>query len=69
MGLFYYPYWMFFELGAPIVEFVGLLSLIVFTILGLINWNIAILFFVCVYLLGCIFSTISIFIYVKNFKH
>ncbi|WP_196809456.1 hypothetical protein [Gillisia sp. JM1] len=69
MGLFYYPYWMFFELGAPIVEFFGLLSLIVFTILGLINWNIAILFFVCVYLLGCIFSTISIFIYVKNFKH
>ena len=69
MGLFYYPYWMFFELGAPIVEFIGILSLIIFTVLGLINWNVAILLFTSVYLLGCIFSTISIFIYVKNFKH
>ncbi|WP_010228480.1 glycosyltransferase family 2 protein [Gillisia marina] len=69
MGMFYYPYWMFFELGAPIVEFLGILSLIVFGLLGLINWNMAILLFTCVYLLGCIFSTISIFIYVKNFKH
>ncbi|MGM1057036.1 MAG: glycosyltransferase [Bacteroidota bacterium] len=69
MGLFFYPYWLFFEFGAPIVEFLGLICIIVFGALGLINWTTAILLFTCVYLIGCIFSTVAIFLYIKNFKH
>lgn len=69
MGLFFFPYWCFFEFGAPLVEFLGLLCIIVFGYLGLINLNTAFLLFTAVYLLGCIFSTIAIFLYVKNFKH
>lgn len=69
MGLFFFPYWCVFEFGAPIIEFLGVLTIIVFGILGWINWNTTILLFVAVYLLGCIFSTIAIYLYVRNFKH
>lgn len=69
VGIFFIPYWFFFEFGAPIVEFLGLLSLIIFGIFGLINWTTALLLLFSVYLFGCIFSTIAIFFYVKNFKH
>lgn len=69
MGLFYFPYWCFFELGAPMVEFLGLVFIIVFGFLGWINWPVAMLLFSFVYLVGCIFSTVAIFTYVRNFKH
>ena len=69
MGIFFFPYWCFFEFGAPLVEFLGLIFLFLFGYLGFINWSTAILLFMAVYLLGCIFSTISIFMYVKNFRH
>jgi len=69
VGLFFIPYWFFFEFGAPIVEFLGLISLIVFGIFGLINWTTALLLLFSVYLFGCIFSTVAIFFYVKSFKH
>lgn len=69
MGMLYFPYWCFFELGAPIVEFLGILFLIIFSITGLINWPVALLLFLLVYLLGCIFSTLAVFIYIKNFRN
>lgn len=69
MGLFFFPYWCLFELGAPIMEFFGMLCYLFFWYMGLINWNLGILLFTAVYLLGCIFSTFSIFLYIKNFRH
>lgn len=69
VGLFFMPYWFFFEFAAPIIEFFGFVFLIIFGIFGFINWSTALLLFLAVYLIGCIFSTISIFFYVKNFKH
>ncbi|APG61341.1 transmembrane family-2 glycosyl transferase [Christiangramia salexigens] len=69
MGFLYYPYWLIFEFGAPIVEFFGVLFLIVFTFFGWINWSFSILLFCLTYLIGCIFSTVAIFMYVSNFNH
>lgn len=69
MGLVFYPYWYIFEFGAPIVEFLGLIYLIYLFVFNLINWPIAIALLVCVYLIGCIFSTIAILIYCLNFDH
>ncbi|UJH92066.1 glycosyltransferase [Antarcticibacterium sp. 1MA-6-2] len=69
MGLIFFPYWCFFEFGAPIVEFLGLICIIVFGFMGWISWSTAILFFLMVYLVGCLFSTVSVFMYVKNFRH
>ncbi len=69
MGILYYPYWLFFEFGAPIVEFLGIICIIIFGILGWINWPNAILLFGAIYLLGCLFSTVAIFMYIKSFNH
>lgn len=69
VGIFFIPYWFFFEFGAPIIEFLGFITFFIFGYLGLINWTTALLLLGCVYLYGCIFSTIAIFFYIKNFKH
>ncbi|WP_295179778.1 glycosyltransferase family 2 protein [uncultured Christiangramia sp.] len=69
MGIFYYPYWLFFEFGAPIIEFLGIICIIAFAFFGMINWTMAVLLFTAAYIVGCIFSTAAIFMYVKNFNH
>ncbi|TRO66856.1 glycosyltransferase family 2 protein [Christiangramia sabulilitoris] len=69
MGMLYYPYWLFFEFGAPLVEFLGMIVIILFGIFGWINWPFSLLLFFLVYLVGCLFSTAAIFMYVKNFDH
>ncbi len=37
IGLIAYPYWVFFEWLAPIIEFIGIILLIVFSLIGVIN--------------------------------
>lgn len=69
MGMIFFPYWCLFELAAPIVEFLGIVFIIFFAFCGLINWTIALLLLLTIYLLGCIFSTVSIFLYIRNFRH
>ncbi|HET8886073.1 MAG TPA: glycosyltransferase [Salinimicrobium sp.] len=69
MGMLFFPYWCFFEFGAPIVEFLGMIVIIAFGIMGFINWQSAISLLVAVYMVGCLFSTMSIAMYVRNFKH
>ncbi len=69
VGIFFIPYWFLFEFGAPLVEFLGFITLVIFGYFGLINWPTALLLLGCVYLYGCIFSSIAIAFYIKNFKH
>lgn len=69
MGLFFFPYWCLFEFGASIIEFLGLICIFLFGYFDLINWSSAILLGTAAYLVGCIFSTLAIFLYVKNFRH
>ncbi|WP_037325021.1 glycosyltransferase family 2 protein [Salinimicrobium terrae] len=69
MGMIFFPYWCFFEFGAPIVEFLGIIFIIFFGYHGLIDWPSAILLFTAVYLLGCIFSSVAVFFYILNFRH
>ena len=69
MGMLFYPYWLFFEFGAPLIEFAGIICIILFAFFNLINWPMAILIFFAAYLVGCVFSTAAIFMYVKSFKH
>lgn len=69
MGMIFFPYWCFFEFGAPIVEFSGIVFMMVFGYYGMIDWSSAILLFAAVYLLGCIFSSLAVFFYILNFRH
>ena len=51
-GLFVYPYYAFVELLAPLIEAVGLLSLVLGLIFGVVDWTFAGLFYLTAYGLG-----------------
>ena len=55
MGMLSYPFWMIYEWGAPIVEFIGLLYFVILATLGWINWQHFYILLVLVY-------TFSVFI-------
>ncbi|WBX73164.1 hypothetical protein PG913_09790 [Tenacibaculum pacificus] len=69
MGKFFFPYWVFFELGVPIVEFLGMLYIIYYIVNDFIYWPVVILLAIAVYLLGCLFSTVAILMYSIHYKH
>lgn len=39
IGVLSYPYWFFFEFLAPIIEFLGLVWMLIAAILGIVNWS------------------------------
>lgn len=51
-GLFVYPYYMFVELLAPVIEAVGLVSLVLGLSFGVVDWTFAGLFYLTAYGLG-----------------
>jgi hypothetical protein len=57
LGLLSYPYWFFNEFLAPIIEFLGILSLGFFIIFGFINWTSFLLLFGMIYAFAIMFST------------
>lgn len=69
MGKYYFPYWVFFELGAPIMEVLGLLYILYYIFAIGMSWSAAIAIGIAVYLAGCLFSTIAILIYSINYSH
>lgn len=74
MGMVVLPYNFFFELIAPIIEFVGIFLYIIMAIFGMINWPYAVLLLVFVYTYAIMITTLSIlwdqlsFRYYKTWK-
>jgi cellulose synthase/poly-beta-1,6-N-acetylglucosamine synthase-like glycosyltransferase len=60
MGMISFPYFVFIELLAPVVEAVGLVGLVLGLVIGAINWPFAILFFLIAYLLGAVLTTMTL---------
>ncbi|HYM80999.1 MAG TPA: glycosyltransferase family 2 protein [Candidatus Limnocylindria bacterium] len=59
-GMLAFPFFVFFELLGPIVEFSGFLFMLVAWPLGIMNWSFAIAFFAASVLLGVILSLSSL---------
>ncbi len=68
MGWLLYPYWLIFELAAPIVEALGLVFLVYLTATARINVPHALYLMLLVYLLGCLFSTYAIALYTFKYQ-
>ena len=51
-GLFVYPYYAFVELLAPVIEAIGLISLLLGLVFGVVDWTFAGLFYLTAYGLG-----------------
>lgn len=61
LGMLSYPYWFFFELCAPIIEFVGFVFFLFQASFGLIEWNFFIAFFSFILSFSYLYSSFSIF--------
>ncbi|GAB2760541.1 glycosyltransferase family 2 protein [Salinimicrobium soli] len=61
LGLLSYPYWLFFEYYAPIVEVSGLLITILLVVLGILSWKFFFLFLLFVYAFAVMFSMMALY--------
>lgn len=58
LGALSYPYWFFFEMLGPLVEFMGFVVFVVLAVAGLIDWD---FFFIFLAFIICFGQTYSIF--------
>jgi cellulose synthase/poly-beta-1,6-N-acetylglucosamine synthase-like glycosyltransferase len=67
MGTIVYPYFVFNEMLAPVIEAVGLLGVILGLLLNAIDWPFAILFFLTAYGLGAVLTFTALVLEEMNF--
>ncbi len=60
LGMLSYPYWFFYEWLAPILEFLGLIVVILFLYLGILNWDFFIAITATIYSFSVMFSFYAI---------
>jgi len=60
IGILSYPYWLFYEWLAPIVEFLGIIYFVFLIAFNLINWESFLLLATAVYTFAIMFSAFSI---------
>ncbi len=68
LGLLSYPYWFFFELLAPVIEFLGFIFFILMALFGLINWSFFLALFAFVYTFAVLYSVYAILIEVMTYN-
>jgi biofilm PGA synthesis N-glycosyltransferase PgaC len=67
LGMLSYPYWLFFEFLAPIIEFFGTIGMIIYCFTYAINWS-AILILIGVLCLGILYSIFAIMMEVLTYN-
>ncbi|WP_086476500.1 glycosyltransferase family 2 protein [Arenibacter amylolyticus] len=68
LGMLSTPYWMFFEWFAPIIEFFGIIFLLLMFIFGQINIQVFLVFFGVVYTFSVLFSITALFFEEYSFQ-
>jgi biofilm PGA synthesis N-glycosyltransferase PgaC len=67
LGMLSYPYWLFFEFLAPIIEFLGTIGLIIYCLAGGVNYS-ALLLVAGVVSLGILYSIFAIMMEVLTYN-
>lgn len=60
LGMLSYPYWFFYEWMAPLLEFIGFFSILIFYYLGILNWAFFLAITCTVYMFSVMFSFYAI---------
>jgi cellulose synthase/poly-beta-1,6-N-acetylglucosamine synthase-like glycosyltransferase len=68
LGMLSYPYWFFFEFLSPIIEFIGMVGLIFFAIVGIVDWSVFIYLLCFVLVFGWLYSIFAILMEVMTFN-
>lgn len=68
MGMLSYPYWFFFELLAPLVEFGGFLFFMFSILMGSIDWTFFLSLLALIYCFGVLYSVFAILMEVLSYN-
>lgn len=68
LGVLSYPYWLLFEMLAPLIEFVGFIVFLVLAFLGLINWHMFFAFLLFIISFGYLNSIFAIYMEVSTYN-
>ncbi|MCE3282461.1 MAG: glycosyl transferase family 2 [Chitinophagaceae bacterium] len=68
LGMLSYPYWFFFEMCAPAVEFIGFVALLVMSFFGMINWGTFVLFLFFIISFGYTYSAFAVLMEVLTYN-
>ncbi|MGB3145141.1 MAG: glycosyltransferase [Maribacter sp.] len=60
LGLLSYPYWFFYEWLSPLLEFFGVITVIIFAYLGILNWDFFLTITMTIYLFSMMISFYAI---------
>jgi cellulose synthase/poly-beta-1,6-N-acetylglucosamine synthase-like glycosyltransferase len=61
LGMLSYPYWLFFERLAPVIEVIGIIYFGILIALNEVRWDYAVAFIILAYLFTVLFSVVAIF--------
>ena len=68
LGLLSYPYWLFYEWLTPLLEFFGFISVIIFYLLGILNWKFFLVLTAMVYSFAIMFSVFAVLMDVFSYN-
>lgn len=68
LGMLSYPYWFFFEMVAPLIEFFGMVVFIILVITGLVNWEMFIALLLFIISFGYLYSAFSAYMEVRTYN-
>jgi cellulose synthase/poly-beta-1,6-N-acetylglucosamine synthase-like glycosyltransferase len=68
LGMLSYPYWFFFEMCSPVIEFLGFISFLFSVIMGLIGWRFFASFFGFVICFGYLYSVFAVLMEVISYN-
>ena len=68
IGILSYPYWFFFEMMAPLIEFFGFIAFIIMACLNMVDWNIFVALLVFIISFGYMYSAFAAYIEVTTYN-
>ena len=68
LGMLSYPYWFFFEMLAPLIEFFGMIIFIIMAITGVVSWQIFVALLVFIVCFGYMYSSFAVFMEVLTYN-
>ena len=68
LGILSYPYWLFYEWLTPLLEFFGFISVVIFYLLGILNWKFFIALTTMVYTFAIMFSVFAVLMDVFSYN-
>lgn len=68
LGMLSYPYWFFFEMCAPVIEFFGFIFFFIFAWTGFLDWGFFFSFFIFIVCFGYLYSSFAVLMEVLTFN-